>query len=399
MPGLVVEKIDKGFVKRLLTKLPKGIVIISGTNGKTTTTKIVVELLESQGLRVFTNRTGSNFNRGIIASLLQEIDSHGRLDADIAVLELDEAHGSKFVKTISPDYCLLLNVMRDQLDRFGELEITTKYLQNIASHTTKGVVINQDDALLTTSQFTADITAEIWVFGLNPKILSSFAEENHSSATNEQNQRLLTVDKTILKDFRGKKLVVEYDNNELALTIGLDGIYNIQNAVGALALVRQIIGDGLKENAITKALSEIKPAFGRGEVIDINGTTCQLILVKNPAGFSTSLRSFDLSLSDNMIAINDSYADGRDMSWLWDVSFDGEIDKVEIVSGVRAYDMALRLQYDNVNFNRVEPDIKKALDSFLSTSKGQMKRIFCSYTAMLAIRKLLSKQAKIRSYE
>ena len=124
LPGLVVEKIDPDFIRRTLEDLPQGVVIISGTNGKTTTTKIVVELLESVGMKVFTNRTGSNFSRGVAAALLNEVDIHGKLDADIAVLELDEAWAVKFVKMVQPRFSLLLNVMRDQLDRFGEIDTT-----------------------------------------------------------------------------------------------------------------------------------------------------------------------------------------------------------------------------------------------------------------------------------
>jgi UDP-N-acetylmuramoylalanine-D-glutamate ligase len=122
LPGLVVEHIDPDFIKRVLGTLPIGVVVISGTNGKTTTTKMVVELLESQGLKVFTNRTGSNFTRGVAAALLGEINIKGVLHADIAVLELDEAHAVHFVDKIPPRYSLILNVMRDQLDRFGEID-------------------------------------------------------------------------------------------------------------------------------------------------------------------------------------------------------------------------------------------------------------------------------------
>ena len=120
-------------------------VIISGTNGKTTTTKIVVELLESVGLKVFTNRTGSNFSRGVAAALLDEVNIRGKLDADIAVLELDEAWAVKFVQIVRPRFSLLLNVMRDQLDRFGEIDNTAALLQKIAEATSDTVVLNRDD--------------------------------------------------------------------------------------------------------------------------------------------------------------------------------------------------------------------------------------------------------------
>ncbi len=145
LPGLFVEKISPDFIPSTLKQLPHGVVVISGTNGKTTTTKMVVALLESQGLKVFTNRTGSNFVRGVAAALLGDIDMKGKLDADIAVLELDEAHAVKFVELIPPRYSLLLNVMRDQLDRFGEIDATARMLEKIADATTETVVINRHD--------------------------------------------------------------------------------------------------------------------------------------------------------------------------------------------------------------------------------------------------------------
>ena len=170
LPGLFVETIDPDFIRRTLSGLSHGIVLISGTNGKTTTTKMVVELLEGQGMRVFTNRTGSNFTRGVAAALLGAVDAHGKLEADIAVLELDEAYAVHFVKTIRPSYCLLLNVMRDQLDRFGEIDATAQLLKTVAEHTTRGVVINRDDPRLSSQDFLKTIAAPIACYGVAPSL-------------------------------------------------------------------------------------------------------------------------------------------------------------------------------------------------------------------------------------
>ena len=130
-PGKIVERIDPQFLSRTLAQLPLGVVLVSGTNGKTTTTRMVASMLQSLGLKVFTNPTGSNFTRGVVSSLLAEVSLSGKLDADIAVLELDEAYAVHFVKQVPPDYCLLLNVMRDQLDRFGEIDNTARTAQSI----------------------------------------------------------------------------------------------------------------------------------------------------------------------------------------------------------------------------------------------------------------------------
>lgn len=145
MPGKVVEKIDPGFLTRTLGQLPLGVVLVSGTNGKTTTTRMVASMLSDLGLKVFTNPTGSNFVRGVVSALLTEVTLGGKLDADIAVLELDEAYAVHFVKQVKPRYALLLNVMRDQLDRFGEIDTTAKLLSHVAAATTGTVVLNRED--------------------------------------------------------------------------------------------------------------------------------------------------------------------------------------------------------------------------------------------------------------
>ena len=144
-PGKIAETIDPGFLARTLGQLPLGVVLVSGTNGKTTTTRMVASVLENLGLKVFTNPTGSNFTRGVVSALLDRVTLGGRLDADIAVLELDEAYAVHFVRQVKPRHCLLLNVMRDQLDRFGEIDNTARLLSSVAEVTTGTVVLNRED--------------------------------------------------------------------------------------------------------------------------------------------------------------------------------------------------------------------------------------------------------------
>ena len=390
LPGLFVEKIDPDFVARTLKNLPRGIAIISGTNGKTTTTKMVVELLEGQGLKVFTNRTGSNFTRGVAAALLGEVDAYGNLDADIAVLELDEAYAVHFARAINPDYCLLLNVMRDQLDRFGEIDNTADLLHTVAKNTTKCAVVNRDDPRLGGYEFVRSLKIPLRSFGVHPKYLQLFPSDD-SLRGGEQNAAKLYADDTSLEDFSERGATIAFGGENYAVQVGLRGVYNLQNATGAIALVRVIMGGELDVKQMLDSLSQITPAFGRGEQITVGGQPCELVLVKNPAGFRLSLASFDPDGWATMIAINDNYADGRDMSWLWDVDFDSLRGQgVAELFGVRAYDMALRLQYDLVEVARVEPDIAAALKQFINTDSGKPKRIYCTYTAMLRLRRELA---------
>lgn len=395
LPGLFVERIDPDFIKRTLAPLPYGVVVISGTNGKTTTTKMVVELLESQGMRVFTNRTGSNFTRGVAAALLGEVTLSGKLNADIAVLELDEAHAVHFVRTIPPKHSLILNVMRDQLDRFGEIDTTAKLLQMIAMATTDTVVLNREDERI--ARFASKLKAKhVTYFGLSSKLLSTFPSDDslHGGAS-----KLSTVDASVtLERFAGNNATFSINKNQVTTSLKLNGIYNVFNAAAALALVHSIIGADIDESKLIDALSKVTPAFGRGETITVDGQPIELVLVKNPSGFRLGLQSFLPDKYATMIAINDNYADGRDMSWLWDVSFDSLRENgVDMVSGIRCYDMGLRLSYDEIPVAKIELNVSKALDEFIKSHPRQPKRIYCTYTAMLAIRRRLAKMTRVES--
>lgn len=394
LPGLVVEHIDPDFIQHTLSDLPLGIVVISGTNGKTTTTKMVVELLESQGLKVFTNRTGSNFTRGIAAALLGDIDIKGKLNADIAVLELDEAHAVQFVDKMPPKFSLILNVMRDQLDRFGEIDYTTSMLRHIANATKEVVVLNREDVRI------ADIAKslnknKVHFFGLDDSLIHLFPNDDdlHKNFTKTSSSTNADV---VLSKFSDNSATFIINNQQIETKLKLNGLYNVFNAAAAISLTIAIVGDSLDQVKLIKALSNVTPAFGRGEVLIVDGEPLELVLVKNPSGFQLGLKSFNSLGYATMVAINDNYADGRDMSWLWDVDFTSLIPTgVDQVSGIRAYDMTLRLQYDEVKVKNVNTDIKKALKRFISSNKNQPKRIYCTYTAMTDIRRQLSKMTHV----
>lgn len=398
LPGLFVEKIDPDFIKRTLEQLPQGVAIISGTNGKTTTTKMVVELLQSQGLKVFTNRTGSNFTRGVAAALLGEVDNQGKLDADIAVLELDEAHAVHFVKTIAPRYSLLLNVMRDQLDRFGEIDATAKMLGVIARRTTNAVVLNrQDPRVVAISSELQDV--HVSYFGLAPELVKLFpSDDDMRTATTPVTHKQLPEAEVVLQSLTNERAHFLIDGKPESTVLKLQGVYNIYNAAAALALTRAIVGSSINIPRLLTALSVVTPAFGRGESLQVGGHPLELVLVKNPSGFRLSLSSFAPQGYKTMIAVNDNYADGRDMSWLWDVDFDSlRAVGVSEVSGIRAYDMALRLQYDEVNISHVELNLPRALRHFIATNSSHPKRIYCTYTAMLALRRELAKTTHVET--
>ena len=419
LPGKVVETLDPGFLARTLGSLPYGVVLISGTNGKTTTTRMVASMLRDAGLRVFTNPTGSNFTRGVVAALVQEMPAFGtKLDADIAVLELDEAYAVHFVNQIKPQYSLLLNVMRDQLDRFGEIDTTAKLLSNVAHATKRVVVLNREDPRI--SALSKDVlpSCKVKYFGLDESLRSMFPTDDdlhsdlHSDLGDDFNgdSRNLPHADVVLAKVADNKADFLIDGHRKTTSVKLRGVYNVFNAAAASTIVRAILADTAKkdatlakfdDDALMEAISRVTPAFGRGEVIEINGAPVELVLVKNPIGFRLALASDKPANHDTMIAICDEYADGRDMSWLWDVDFTCFSGTgVTCVSGTRAWDMALRLQYDkvasrNVNTN-LEEDVKAFVNGDFSSDAKNAKRIYCTYTAMLRVRSTLGQIASVK---
>lgn len=406
LPGLVVEKIDPGFLGRVLGRLPYGVVAVSGTNGKTTTTKMVVEMLEARGLRVFTNKTGSNFSRGVVAAAIQECSIRGRIDADVAVIELDEAHAMYFIDRVPPRFTLLLNVLRDQLDRFGEIDTTARYLQRIADATTGGLVVNREDRLVAAigARTSERVGApEVREFGLAADLLATFpSDDDFHAGTSHVRVSADAADVTLTK-LGDHRATFEIDGEDYETSLKLEGLYNTFNAAAALATVRMILQAGPQQGrhaqrkpssdtgAIVEALAQVRPAFGRGEQLTLDGQPLELVLVKNPAGFRLGLASFAAEGVATMIAINDQYADGRDMSWLWDVDFASlQGSGVDTVSGARAWDMVLRLEHDDVATGLVEEDLGRALTAFRARSHGQPRRIYCTYTAMLELRRALA---------
>lgn len=406
LPGKVVERIDPGFLARTLGSLPYGVVLVSGTNGKTTTTRMVASMLSDMGLRVFTNPTGSNFTRGVVSSLLTQVSAFGHLHADIAVLELDEAYAVHFVRQVRPRYALLLNVMRDQLDRFGEIDNTARLLAHVARATTGTVVLNREDPRIARLADEVRPGVQVRYFGLSQALRSYFPSDDDMHNTDMQaagtqsttgvvyDPDCLDAD-TTLTHVGDHEATYRIDGHDIATSVKLEGVYNLFNAAAAAAVVRAVTADTpqgvASDDRLIASLSRVTPAFGRGETISVGGTPVELLLVKNPMGFRLSLASFPPAGHDTMIIINDEYADGRDMSWLWDVDFTGLRDPgVASVSGTRAWDMALRLEYDQVPVSHVDTDLEQAVADFVAADPDTPKRIYCTYTAMLRARAKLS---------
>ncbi len=410
LPGLVVEKLDRSFVSHVLGGLKEGVVLITGTNGKTTTTKMIAEILRGSGKKVFTNPTGSNFSRGVAAALLRQINSSGHLDADLAVLELDEAHAVAFARRLPPRCVLVLNIMRDQLDRFGEIDHTARLLSKVVASASQCAVLNRDDARVFSLPAASDAgrRLEIRYFGADDSLRGLFVsdDELHGDDLKAPGGRLPQAERPPLRPGdvilqsadQDNKAVYHIGKTSYPARLRLGGVYNLLNAAGALAVCRWLLGSDTSPAALIELLEKVGPAFGRGETVLVNGRPIELVLVKNPAGFRLSLAAKRRPGAAVMIAVNDRFADGRDMSWLWDVDFSGlHDDGVQMISGLRAYDMALRLQYDEVTVGRIEPNLTRATSQFAESLPGSGGYIYCTYSAMLAIRRRLGRYAPMEA--
>jgi UDP-N-acetylmuramyl tripeptide synthase len=399
LPGLIIEKIFPNYVASMLKKIPDGVIVITGTNGKTTTTKIVTHILRANHKKVLTNTTGSNLIRGIASALSRNATLSNRLPYDIAVLEVDEATARKLVEQVRPRWVLALNVSRDQLDRFGEVDTIASYVQAAMEKATEGIVTNSEDPKLLhigKETSSANKIKSIY-FGFSDELRRFFPTDYELAAVGKkvkvsERSKKSEVDVELV-NFSGQDVTYKINGQDFKVRLRLTGQHNYLNGAAALALCRALLPEA-ETHELISALSDVSLAFGRGERYKLkNGAVIELVLVKNPASFTQALLSYVNYLNKNpslMIAINDNIADGRDVSWLWDVNFEPLYGhKVALTSGHRAADMALNLSYQSVDVETIEPDLLKAL-RHLSKKPGD-KVIFATYTSMLTLYDYLSK--------
>jgi UDP-N-acetylmuramyl tripeptide synthase len=388
LPGLVVEKLFPRYLARAMASLGEGVVVVTGTNGKTTTTKMVATIL-AEKYRVLTNDTGSNFVRGAITATVEHARASGRLPYDVAVFELDEAWAVRFVAAVPPRRALLLNVMRDQLDRFGEIDMTARLLGKVAAATTRHVVLNRDDERV--AALANETATEVSYYGVSPELRELFpTDEELYGGPIHHAQQETSAELLRLPGAGGAPLRIRIGAHEHDIELRAEGPHNAQNATGAAALALTF---GLDDSTIAAGLAAVSPAFGRGQRFSVDGRNVVLQLVKNPAGFRQTLRTLDTTSAQAIVVvINDDYADGRDVSWLWDVDFTalGAHSARVATAGTRAADMALRLRYDEVETGEVEADPEKAVRAAVSAiPAGATVVVFSTYTAMWSLHAIL----------
>ncbi|MBI2613693.1 MAG: Mur ligase family protein [Candidatus Levybacteria bacterium] len=414
-PGHIALNLNKNFIKDLLKKSKIKIILIAGTNGKTTTGKLIKEILEKNGKKVFINQTGANLLNGIASSMLLRSSILCKINYDFAIFEIDENTLPLILKEISnPDFILILNLFRDQLDRYGEVNtIATKWKEVLSKLSPKTkLILNADDpqvAYLGLSRGVVSDTHRVWnrsytsvfYFGLENKKRTNKNLQHASDSTYCPNCGSKLSYSMIFYSHLGVWGCPNCKNARPKLDEGdapiypLLGIYNRYNTIAAVLLSRQL---NIEEKNIIAGLKSFKPAFGRQERINTSGKKVQIFLSKNPTSFNESLRTVsNLGAKNLLIVLNDRIPDGRDVSWIWDVDFEVYIKSFKniTVSGDRAYDMGLRIKYTQTIIHDslfiIQEDLKKAIELTLEkTPKSEILYILPTYSAMLEVRKILT---------
>lgn len=405
--GMLVLKICPDFLKYCSKYIKKRIIIITGTNGKSTTSGLIAHILETAHQNVVHNLKGANMLTGVANVFALSIAPLKRFD--YAVIESDEAYLTKLYDYMKSDYLVVTNLFRDQLDRYGELNTTAQFIKNaIDKNPDLKLILNADDPIVATFDRTkyavyygfenveydcsyehkSNAPSEIFNCMCGEELKYSkqfFAQQGHYYCPKcgyKRHECNYSADVKVYNDY--SVLTVRNRGISFEFKVNLAGLYNAYNALAAISLGFET---GMNQEEIQKSLDTYQAIFGRTEKRTINGNPTVIQLIKNPTGASEVLKTVDLK-SNIVIAINDNYADGRDISWLWDSDFEQlkNAEKLVITSGCRANDMATRLKYAGIPQEKiiVEPNIKKAIDK--ATTAGKTT-ILPSYTALLKINK------------
>ncbi len=395
-PGHVALLLNSKFIEQIIDKNKKmKIIVIAGTNGKTTSTALLKFLLEKSGHKVLTNNEGANLLNGVASTIIRNCDEFSKLNYDYAIFESDELNLPLLLNKIVPDKILILNLFRDQLDRYGEVNtIATKWLSALKKLDEKTeIFINGDDPQL--YYIGTKLSQKVQYFGIDKKLMKL------KDVPNDVDSIYCPVCLSMLKyhelsyahlgnfycskcNFKRRDV---FDFSKVKINYPMKGLYNVYNTNAVLLLL------GIQNN---KWLGQFTPAFGRQEEIVYKNRKIFLLLSKNPAGFNQSIQtvsSMVKSKANFLIILNNRVPDGLDVSWIWDVDFKPilEVANNIIVSGDRLYDLNLRLKYENTK-NKIEAfeDLSKAIETIVNKTKvGERLYILPTYSAMLEVRKIL----------
>ena len=452
LPGLIGEKYFYKSLSTLPRQLDK-IIVITGTNGKTTTAKIIRSILKQNKISVIGNISGANLTRGILTALAFDTNIFGKVCSKIGVFEVEEASMEKVVKMLKPNIAIVTNLFRDQMDAYGELDHTREVIEAGLKNMYEDslILLNANDPKVAYMQRIAPGTVKF--FGLNDTQIPTDAENAVPDSTKSPDERSELIYSKIFfshiglyksKDGKFETPKIDYsvknyksDTNENGLPnisfiledrnsqkeikveqFHLLGLYNVINSLAAFSAIENLFtGNTSREKSPTAGqeiqkqdYSKISAAFGRGEKIDLkNGNSITLVLVKNPTGFNSVLGAInDVKKKNIIFALNDNTADGKDVSWIWDCNYEAvrEYNQI-IVTGKRAADLALRCKYADLPYTMVDTYATaiheiveyKNEDGYMKTRKDVEIYALCSYTALLKFREYLRTVSNIEPIE
>ncbi len=400
--GLFVLKICPDFLIFANDYVTEKKINITGTNGKTTTSGLISHIIEADGKSVINNSMGANMLNGVVNALALQINPFKK--TEYSVIELDEANVEPVYEKFDADYLLVTNLFRDQLDRYGELATTKKLIQEgINLKPDIKLVLNADDPLVASidggQKIYFGISDVVWKDEISlPETKTEEVFTCPCGKNLQYTKKFYAQQGHYYCECGYKRPEVKYEAavtlykthsvinlNREVYEVPLVGLFNAYNAIGAIALALEL---GIKD--IKTGLKTFHVAFGRSEVKILNGKRVLIQLIKNPVGANEVLKTVDKN-TNLLIIINDNYADGRDVSWLWDAEFEflKQCGKTITVSGIRANDMALRLKYAGVETDKIKiiPDIKQAVEYVGKNTEGDIT-ILPTYTSLLKLNKL-----------
>lgn len=403
-PGEIALKISPTVLKNLASQVRGDIVAVCGTNGKTTTNNLLCDLLESRGKQVVCNRVGANMLPGVACAFIAKASLGGKLNADYAAIECDEASLRHIIKHLTPSKIVITNLFRDQLDRYGEIDITINLLNEaLKKLPDTQLILNADDPLCAQ-------------FGTDKKCVYYGVDEDCSISVNETKEGRFCLKcggeltyhyyhYSQLGDYEckrcgfkrpspdysakdidlsdGMKFNVYHADSVTALNLNYRGFYNIYNVLASFCAFELL---GMGTDGINEVFNRYKPQIGRMEPFTIDGKTVILNLSKNPAGFNQAIATLaaDKRKKDVMIVLNDNAQDGRDVSWIWDVDYEKLADAntgTLYASGIRKYDMALRLKYAGFDGVQTHDNNKETINK-IAHQNGEVCYVLINYTAL-----------------
>ncbi len=410
LPGAISRRFHPRLLSLLCEQVKQGVILVVGTNGKTTTSLLLRSILEDQGYKVAHNETGANLINGLATTLLGNTNLIGKLTADYAILEVDENIVPLLLKDCQPRVILGLNLFRDQLDRYGEVDAISQRWQKAIAPLSPDtlIILNADDPTL--SYLGQKLSQTVHYFGLSEPCL--YLEEIPHAVDSiycPSCGHPLTYEGVYLShlgDFSCKKC--GFEKSKIALNSQewpqiLIGVYNKYNTLAAGLVAQEL---GIKTPDIFKTVSNFKAAFGRAEELTIEGKQVRILLSKNPVGMNETIRAVNdikkmNKSSTTLLVLNDRIPDGTDVSWIWDVDTEPlvKLGGNLVVSGDRLYDLALRLQYSQETLPENEDNVQLILKENLTeaiqtalklTTETETLHIVPTYSAMLEVRGILT---------